>query len=151
FKDYEIVLSTIKNKHQEPRINTQRSKTSENAQETSAVNNVVYENVDAWEQSIQEFTCIEFGSRSYLEPKLTINYKTSPQPNFNQQFNLLAENLQQNQKLGLENFILAESTSQFERLAGMFEELDINVHFKTLSIGLSQGYIDHQVGIACYT
>lgn len=151
FKDYEIVLSTIKNKHQEPNTNTQRSKTSKNAQETSAVNNVVYENVDAWEQNIQEFTCIEFGSRSYLEPKLTIDYKTSPQPNFNQQFNLLAENLQQNQKLGLENFILAESTSQFERLAGMFEELGINVHFKTLSIGLSQGYIDHQVGIACYT
>jgi transcription-repair coupling factor (superfamily II helicase) len=154
FKDYEIVFSTIKDKHQESDVNPQIHQletTLKNAQETLIVNKVMYESIEAWEQNIQKFTRIEFGSRSHLESTLTINYKTSPQPNFNQQFNLLAENLQQNQKLGLENFILAESTSQFERLASMFEELDVDVHFKTIPIGLSQGYIDHQVGIACYT
>eukprot|EP01132_Coremiostelium_polycephalum_P001026 gene1026-1301_t len=112
---------------------------------------LVYEDPLEWQQRIQKFTCIEFGNRSYLKNGFLIDYKTSPQPSFNQQFNLLADNLQQNQASNLTNFILVESISQFERLSSMFDTLDTPIQLQTLPLRLSQGYIDYQTEIACYT
>lgn len=152
-KDYEMVLNALRNENDKTNGSTEQISTSStaNTKKNIELDKVLYETIEDWEQNIRKFTCIEFGNRFYLESKEVIEYKSSSQPSFNQQINLLAENLQQNQKLGLENFILAESTSQFERLANMLEELDIKVQFKALPIGISQGYIDHQIGIACYT
>jgi transcription-repair coupling factor (superfamily II helicase) len=153
-KDYEMVANTFKNKNEilidgpsQP-VNTLKATI---VKESAELDKVVYEQLEDWERNIKKFTCIEFGNKFYLESGKIIDYKASSQPSFNQQLNLLAENLQQNQKLGLENFILAESTSQSERLINMLEEQEIEVQFKTLTIGLSQGYVDHQIGIACYT
>ncbi|MHB9147165.1 MAG: transcription-repair coupling factor [Candidatus Amoebophilus sp.] len=151
--DYEIVINALKNKREELNGRPQQISNSAtpNTTEKVELDKVLYEHIEDWEKNIRKFTCVEFGNRFYLESEEVIEYKASSQPSFNQQLSLLAENLQQNQKLGLENLILAESTSQFERLANMLEELDIKVQFKALPIGISQGYIDHQIGIACYT
>jgi transcription-repair coupling factor (superfamily II helicase) len=64
---------------------------------------------------------------------------------------LLAENLRENKAKGMENIITAESVAQFDRLSSLLEVPGDAVHFRGLSLGLRQGFIDHQVGIACYT
>jgi transcription-repair coupling factor (superfamily II helicase) len=110
-----------------------------------------WETSASWIQSLQRLTTIEFGSRFYGTPHEVFKYEASTQLVFNQNFSMLAESLHENQAKGLDNVITAESTEQFDRLRSLLASLDDTVHFKALSLGLRQGFVDHQVGIACYT
>jgi transcription-repair coupling factor (superfamily II helicase) len=110
-----------------------------------------WETPASWTQSLKRLTTIEFGKRFYTTPHDVITYEASAQPAFNQNFVLLAENLRENKAKGMENIITAESVAQFDRLSSLLEVPGDVVHFRGLSLGLRQGFIDHQVGIACYT
>ncbi|MEM7382820.1 MAG: transcription-repair coupling factor [Bacteroidota bacterium] len=105
----------------------------------------------SWEASLQRCTIVEFGHRFYRKPYEMSAYPAAPQPTFNEQFELLAEDLHQNQAKGLTNIITATSPSQLDRLADILAALDATVQFQALQLGLHQGFIDQQVGIACYT
>ena len=110
-----------------------------------------YETPDSWEASLQRCAIVEFGHRFYRKPYEILAYAAAPQPAFNEQFELLAEDLHNNQVKSLINIITATSPSQFDRLTGIFAALDATVQFQPLRLGLRQGFIDQQVGIACYT
>jgi transcription-repair coupling factor (superfamily II helicase) len=110
-----------------------------------------WETPAGWTQSLQRLVTIEFGNRFHGTPHEVFKYEASAQLVCNQNFVLLAENLRENQSKGLDNIITAESTGQFDRLRSLLAPIDDAVHFKTLSLGLRQGFVDHQVGIACYT
>ncbi|MEM7055565.1 MAG: transcription-repair coupling factor [Bacteroidota bacterium] len=151
-KDYASILSTIEQRYQQAITVFQTLEGQQAAEKTpQQPPEALYETPASWEEALQRFSLIEFGTRFYLKPNEVLTYPTSAQPAFNQQFALLAENLHQNQEKGLTNILTAESSSQFERLTSIFIELDASVHFQPLYLGLSQGYIDHQVGVACYT
>lgn len=141
-KDYEATLSIIKQNHQ-------------TAQPTAVASlpmpAALYETPTSWESSLQKCTLIEFGHRFYRKPCEVFTYPAAAQPTFNEQFELLAENLHENQAKGLTNIIIATSPSQFERLTSILAALDATVQFQALQLGLRQGFIDQQVGIACYT
>lgn len=150
YKDYEVVVSTITQLYEKHYGGMQVSAYSDS--ETDGASSVfIYENPEIWKTVAQKFSCIEFGVRPSLVIQETIIYSAVPQPDFHQQFNLLADSLHQNQNAGLKNILLSETPDQFERLRQIFEELDRAIHFQKLPIGLSQGYIDSQIGIACYT
>jgi len=152
YKDYEVVVSTITQLYEKHHAGMQASAYSDS--ETAGASSVFsYENPEAWKTAAQKFSCIEFSFRPSLVTQETIVYSAVPQPNFNQQFNLLADSLYQNQNAGLKNILLSETPDQFERLRHIFEELELDraVHLQELSMSLSQGYIDSQTGIACYT
>lgn len=151
FKDYEAVVATLEGYNKEKSLNTKDSNPKHSVKKHSNVYQATYEYPEKWINDIKAFNCIEFGSRAYLPAKEIIEYKSSAQPNFNQHFKLVADNLHQNQLLGLENFIVSESPNQLGKLTDLLTELDTTLKYKTLTIGLSQGFIDHQMGIACYT
>jgi len=44
-------------------------------------------------QGLKNFSVIEFGNNPHLDPDITINYNTSPQPAFNKNFELLSQDL----------------------------------------------------------
>ena len=145
FKNYDMVLEEIKQNHKlYKRDKLSKDASGENITETN-------DTISKCEKIARDFTCIEFGKKSYLNAKEIIEYNALPQPNFNQYFEGLIKDLQKNEQLGLETIILSESSAQFGRLKDIFSELDINIKFKALSIGLSQGYIDQKIGIVCYT
>lgn len=100
---------------------------------------------------LRNFTCIEFGQRFYLPPFKSFEFKSSVQPSFRKNFELLAANLLQHQQQGFENFISAEQPRQVERLTGIFEEIHPELRFQSLDFPLRQGFIDFQLNVVCYT
>ena len=111
----------------------------------------LFESKQSFETLVADFAKIEFGKRFYLKAKEVYTFDAEAQPSFNKNFELLAENLIQNQDKSITNLIAAESEKQIERLSSIFEEIDPFVKFQGINIGLRQGFIDNQIKVACYT
>lgn len=81
-------------------------------------------------------------------------YNTQPQPHFNKQFDMLLQNMKENLALGLKTILVSDSEKQLNRLDQIFDDLqpqqDVKL-YQRLEIGLHQGYIDEELGIAVYT
>ena len=78
-------------------------------------------------------------------------FNTAPQPVFNRRFELLIEDLKKYnaEKYGL--FIFSENPKQLGRLSAIFEDLRADIPFFQVPTALSQGFIDHDHRIVCYT
>jgi transcription-repair coupling factor (superfamily II helicase) len=113
-------------------------------------------------RQLPEFTLVEFGSNAYfkndtakqeaskeeLEP---IQFHLSPQPAFNKKFDVLIDDLNTNHDKGIVNYIACTSEQQTRRFHDIFEDIDKEVHYKTIILPLYQGFVDHDLKIACYT
>lgn len=100
---------------------------------------------------------VEFGMQPYLKDCREIVFQTIPQPSFNKNFDLLVQNLEENTRRGLENFILSDNPKQIERIYSIFDDLQHsksrprNFTFTTLNVALHEGFIDKETGWALYT
>jgi transcription-repair coupling factor (superfamily II helicase) len=94
---------------------------------------------------------IEYGPDYITTQGSELNFKTSPQPSFNKNFDLLVKNLRQNSESGYTNFILSDNEKQIERLQSIFRDLDTHVDFKPVPASLHEGFIEHSLKIALYT
>ncbi len=118
-------------------------------------------------QQLLEFNLIEFGTNAYFghsechtehsrsaSEKLMVSeieFNTTPQPSFNKQFNILIENLNEYHHKGYTNYIACVSEQQAKRFHDIFEDVEEEVHYKTIVLSLYQGFIDHDQKITCYT
>jgi transcription-repair coupling factor (superfamily II helicase) len=106
---------------------------------------------------IQSRTVIEFGKRKLLSKDEEFIFDFSPQPSFNKNFPLLISNLQSNQQKKIKNIIFSDTAKQIERLYAIFEDLEKKhaienkVEFTSLLLSLHEGFIDHELKLACYT
>lgn len=100
---------------------------------------------------LKQQVLVEYGTRHFFKPDTELEFKVSPQPLFHKNFNLLIENLKGNQKAGYQNIIFSDNSRQIERLHTIFEDLDREVKFEPIYHGISEGFIDHDLKIACYT
>ena len=100
---------------------------------------------------LHDFTTIEFGKQFFYPATEVFHFDIKPQPSFNKDFNLLIHNIKQNEKLAIENLIFTDSTKQIERLYSIFEDIDKTVKFTPVHHSLREGFIDHQLKLACYT
>jgi len=102
-----------------------------------------------------DFNIVEFGSTSVIssaiETSQPIEYKTTPQPAFNKNFDLLIENLNTNHNKGFTNYIACVSEQQAKRFHDIFEDVEQEVSYKTIVLSLFQGFVDHDNKIICYT
>ncbi len=80
-----------------------------------------------------------------------IVFKTSPQPSFNRNFEILIKDLQHNARRGIDNFIFTDSVKQVERFYAIFEDLNADVSFHPITHAIHEGFIDQQLKVACYT
>jgi transcription-repair coupling factor (superfamily II helicase) len=149
-KDQELILASIENRYAQA-TKVFQEKIAEQPKVSLPKPAICWETPVGWTRALQRFSNIEFGSRFYGTPHEVATYEASAQPIFNQNFVLLAENLCENEAKGLNNIITAESAGQFDQLKNLLKVPDDTVHFKELPLGLRQGFIDYQVGIACYT
>ncbi len=94
---------------------------------------------------------IEFGKRSIYKDAFEIKFKTTPQPVFNKNFDLLEEDLFSKEEEGYTCFILAENPKQHERLVAIFEDKDSKVNYTPITKTLHEGFIDHDQKICFYT
>jgi transcription-repair coupling factor (superfamily II helicase) len=111
----------------------------------------IYETEKSIAEKLMQYKCIEFGMRAHFKADDTIVFQTVPQPLFHKNFKLLISNLKDNQQADLLNLIFSESSRQIERLYTIFDDLDKEVEFKPIYHGISKGFIDKDLKLACYT
>ncbi|MBU3820760.1 transcription-repair coupling factor [Flavobacteriaceae bacterium XHP0103] len=112
-------------------------------------------------KQLLDFSVIEFGSSAVMssapdsyrdETSHIIEFNTTPQPSFNKQFNLLIEDLNTNHDKGYTNYIACVSEQQAKRFHDIFDDSHLEVKpYKTITLSLHQGFVDHDNKIVCYT
>ncbi len=100
---------------------------------------------------INKYSCVEIGVRNGFKSNEIVQFNCSPQPTFHKNFKLLIENLKNNQKAKIKNIIFSDTSKQIERLYTIFNDLDNTIEFEPIYHGLSQGFIDNDSKLACYT
>ncbi|MEJ2112482.1 MAG: transcription-repair coupling factor [Flavobacteriaceae bacterium] len=108
-------------------------------------------NSELLKKQLLDFNLVEFGSSPYFHSHDNIIFNTAPQPSFNKQFNLLIEDLNLNHDKGYTNYIACSNEQQAKRFHDIFEDVEEDVHYKTIVLSLYQGFIDHNNKITCYT
>ncbi len=94
---------------------------------------------------------IEFGQQVYYSPQETLSFDTSPQPAFNKNFELLADDLKLHSTKGYSNYILSDNQKQINRLGAIFEDTHADVEYQVLFTTLHEGFIDHTLKACIYT
>jgi transcription-repair coupling factor (superfamily II helicase) len=91
---------------------------------------------------LQDFALVEFGKQFFYKTDNVIHFETKPQPSFNKDFHLLINNIKENEKNGIFNFISSSSPKQTERLYAILDDIDKTVKFVPVHIQLREGFID---------
>ncbi|MCH7534763.1 MAG: hypothetical protein IH948_03305, partial [Bacteroidetes bacterium] len=121
-KDAELILDSVEKKYES-------LLTTDESEKIDFIPKDVYIPKSIFETGLQKTNCIEFSSSSYFSAELVIPYAISPQPAFNKNFELLTQNLIDNQKKGFQNIILTKNAKQTERMYNLFEDTGKEVAF----------------------
>ncbi|MBK9482726.1 MAG: transcription-repair coupling factor [Bacteroidetes bacterium] len=105
---------------------------------------------------IQQRTVVEFG-KGFAAEVFSMNlrrnfpFQTKDQPSFNRNFEMLIQDLQDKAAEHFNIFIFSENPKQLERLRTIFQELNANILFTPIPHSISQGFIDKDTKVVCYT
>lgn len=97
------------------------------------------------------FRRIDFGPKTLATAPAVITFQSSIQPAFHKNFDLVAEACQKLLKEQYHLHILSDSAKQTQRLQSIFEERGDNIPFTPVLKTLHEGFIDHDLKIACFT
>src|SRR5699024_526780 len=102
---------------------------------------------------LEEFGGLFFedGFKLDLSAESREKFNIRPQPSFNKNFSLLIEDLRGHYADGYELFLFTDSARQSRRLDSIFTDLEAGVPIQTILTGLSEGFVDHDKKIVCYT
>lgn len=106
---------------------------------------------DNFIKQLYDFGVVEFGNQFYFEADESYEFRSSPQPVFNKQFDLLIDDLEDSHKKGYNNFIMCSGKEQINRFDSIIQDFEKEVHFTPILLSLSKGFIDHQQKICFYT
>ena len=81
----------------------------------------------------------------------TITFDTTPQPKFNRNFELLADDIRWNTQRGYTTYILSHNKAQIERLDNIFHQTGHrDVLFKAADVVLHEGFVDNGLKLCLY-
>ena len=103
------------------------------------------------ENQLTAFSSVIIENTSKGKFNKTVAFNTLPQPAFNKQFDLLIETLNENSEEGITNYLFCDNENQAKRFHDIFDDLDKEVSYQTITTPLYQGFIDRDLKIACYT
>ena len=82
----------------------------------------------------------------------TVKFATSPQPKFNKNFEMLADDMIRNALRGYDTYILSENKAQVERLENIFHQIGRGqAVVRSLSVTLHEGFVDNDLKLCLYT
>ncbi|MEO7987938.1 MAG: transcription-repair coupling factor [Chryseolinea sp.] len=150
FKDFQMTVDLIEKSFEKASSSFDTILKSSNTQIISSPEKL-FDDGDSFTRDSSKFSRIEFGSRFALKDSKTFEFQSSAQPSFNKNFEMLAQDLHEQQMQGFSNFIAADMPKQTERLKGIFEEIDSQIQFQSLDFALRSGFVDQTSKIVCYT
>lgn len=102
---------------------------------------------------LAEKKVIEFAAVQVKAPgsEQDFHFNTAPQPVFNRRFELLIEDLKKYSGEKYSIFIFSENAKQLSRLSAIFDDLRADIPFFQVPTAISQGFIDHDHRLVCYT
>ncbi|MBS0001306.1 MAG: transcription-repair coupling factor [Cyclobacteriaceae bacterium] len=151
FKDYDFTLDVIQKQFDKSKDVFQEILKKSGHTQVILSPSDIFETSISMKDSLNNFTCIEFGNRFYLKGAESFEIPSQGQPSFNKNFELLGKNLEENQDKGYLNIFSAGSESQIERLTSIFEEINPFVSFRSIPVELRSGFVDHHTKVALYT
>jgi transcription-repair coupling factor (superfamily II helicase) len=94
-----------------------------------------------------------FSAAKNIKNTVLAEFKTSPQPNFNKNFDLLFKNIAENAENNYNTVILFDNIVQNMRLKQIFESVnkEKQVNFDSLNISIHEGFTDHVSKTSYYT
>ena len=82
----------------------------------------------------------------------TFTFDTTPQPAFNRNFEMLADDIRWNNERGYTTTILSHNKAQIERLTNIFHQVGRrNVDFRAEDVVLHEGFVDNALKLCVYT
>ncbi|MFR6414737.1 MAG: transcription-repair coupling factor [Alistipes shahii] len=82
----------------------------------------------------------------------TVKFATSPQPKFNKNFEMLADDMIRSALRGYDTYILSENKAQVERLENIFHQIGRGqAVVRSLSTTLHEGFVDNDLKLCLYT
>ena len=82
----------------------------------------------------------------------TVKFATSPQPKFNKNFEMLADDMIWGALRGYDTYILSENKAQVERLENIFHQIGRGqAVVRSLSTTLHEGFVDNDLKLCLYT
>ncbi len=151
FKDYRLAQDVVQQSFEKAENSFQKTLAASGGATVALSPAVLYDSGTDFLRFSKPYRKVEFGNRYSLPGPLLFEWKSSPQPAFNKNFELLASNLMELQAQGFSNFIAAEMPRQLERLTGIFEEIHPELTFTALEFPFRQGFVDTVLKISCYT
>ncbi|MBI1222303.1 MAG: transcription-repair coupling factor [Bacteroidetes bacterium] len=100
---------------------------------------------------LRKFGLVEFGARAAMKPEFQRNFSIRPQPYFNKNFERIIADIKGLGERHIQTLIFSDTSKQIERLYSIFADIDKIVAFEPVYKGLSEGFIDEEFGVACYT
>lgn len=98
-----------------------------------------------------KFRKIESGEKARSTNTETIEFKTSPQPIFHKNFDLISENLKTALTEGYQLYIMSDSVKQTDRIKAIFDDRGDHIPFNAIKGTFHQGFIDHDLAVYIYT
>lgn len=114
-------------------------------------------NEEAFLKRAVDFSVIELDKKPIFKAEKIVEFHTLPQPSFNKQFDLLLNNLHENDFHGVKNYLFCANENQARRFKEIFADIDQENHnltnskYQSVVFPLYQGFIDEELQIACYT
>jgi transcription-repair coupling factor (superfamily II helicase) len=114
-------------------------------------------NRDEFYSKIIEFRNIIVDNQPDDNCEIELKFNIQPQPVFNKNVDLMIEQLMKNTANSIKNILISNSPKQIERLRTLLDDasknrnLESDIKYTTLSISLHRGFIDKDLGIACFT
>ena len=100
---------------------------------------------------ILNYKTLELGKKSYFGNIPAFSFESRPQPSFHKDFNLLNNDLTENQARGYTVFIASDSLKQLNRLETIFAEINPRFKFTPLLANFREGFIDITNKLLVYT
>ena len=83
---------------------------------------------------------------------VAVVFDTAPQPKFNKNFEMLADDMIRNSLRGYATYILSENKVQVERLENIFHQIGRGqAAVRSLSVTLHEGFVDNDLKLCLYT
>lgn len=101
--------------------------------------------------ALEDYALFDMGAEVARPTQEKLLYRSTPQPNFNKNIQLLIQDFNRNTVDNITNYIFADNPKQLERFYSIFEDLEADVRWHAIPKALYQGFVDRDLNLAAYT